>query len=165
MKDIENKIARLNRKKSKIFYLNLFNVFFLLAVAVWAARQADTEGEMVLLLYLAINLILALFLLFSKVKPIKIKNEAPEKYYREQIDRTITANDLAQIIFFIPVALSSLGIWAIEFTHDNKPVVWIYIVISIIWLLAQFIWFKMRKFLRKEYKNIHRTDFLSFFHF
>lgn len=71
----------------------------------------------------------------------------------------------APVVFFLPIIFSTMGIWSIDITHDNQPVYWISVVIFLLILVALRGFFRMRKMLRKEYKNIHGIDFLSFFYF
>jgi hypothetical protein len=166
MEDINSKIDRLNKYKNINFFIFGITILFLLSVAIWAAPQADTPGEEVLLAYLIFHLILSSYLLFFKVKAVKMSpSDQPLDFYQTQIDRTITSNDLAPFFFFIPILFGMVSIWAIDISLDKSPTHWIYIAFALLWIICLYNWFKMRKFIRLEYREIHGVDFLSFFHF
>ena len=167
MEDIKSRIDKLNREKNINFYLFLITFIFLFALSIWAIPQADTDGEKVLLLYIMFNLLTSLVIAFQHVKVIRLESADDQlmSYYKKQIDRTIISNDMAPLVYNIPLIFSLMGIWAIDISQDKDPVEWIYIVFSILWLFGVFRWWKMRKLIRKEYKKIHGIDFLSFLHF
>jgi len=168
MDDINTRIEMLNSyKRTNVIFFGI-TVLFLLIITIWAGPQADTKGEFVILIYLAVNMLLTAFFIFKNVVMVKkildFPND-PKKYYERFIDLSVTSNDVAPLIFFLPILLSILGIWAIDMTSDNQPLYWIYIVIFLLFFICLYRFFYSRKFIRSEYKKIHGIDFLSFFHF
>lgn len=167
MENLNDRIIRLNNKKKLALYLTFIIFSAFLALVLWFFPKVDTMPEWVILGYFFLNLLMIFWFIFTKIRVIDPPKNSDqfEKYYIEQIDRTISHNDFAPIFVFIPAFFGLLGLWSIDYSKDLKVDYWFYIVPGIFYLTILVGWWIVRKFLREEYKKIHGVDFLSFFHF
>ena len=145
----------------------VISLLYLGGLAIYFIPQADTKGEFVLLAYLLLSILINIFLgianknyLFN-LNPLKWAKEDSENI----IERRIILNEIYPLFFHIPVSFGLLGIWAIDITDDNKIWVSAYIIAVILIFFTLIGWWKMRKLLRKIYRETHDRDFFSFFPF
>lgn len=165
MEDINNKISLLNSYKKTNFLLFSLMLIFFSGIVLWYFTLVNSTAEYVILSYFSVNLFVCYTFLFKNIIP-KTNNLTPvnpEKYFEYEIDRTIVSNDIAPIVFIIPMMLFFVAALSMNKIYNFKIELAIFISIPTILFIFLYYWMRIRKFLRKEYKNIHGIDFLSFF--
>lgn len=167
MENLDQRIEKLNHIRRINFYIVVTIISFLFGLTIWAMSQANSKGEMALLLYIFINALISLFWAFKFLR-VKTKDKFKgdlKNYYDTQIAKSIFANEYAVFIFLLPVAIGMIGIWVIDYSNDNETIYWIYITIFFMMTFIAYRWWIMREFLRKQHRDLHNIDFFSFFHF
>ena len=134
------------------------------ALIIYALTKGVPHGQQVFLIYLLINLFGSIIFALNYTRILPCKGHEDRKYYELMIDRSCWANDLAPIIYFIPMTFGMGGMifFKAYFAELQLPL-WMSALIIFIWIGSLIIFLRGRKFLRAEYKKIHIFGYLSIF--
>jgi len=167
MEDLEKWVEKLNSIKRFNFIFGIFIVLITMGLAIWVYPQADTKGEVTLLIYISLNMLITLVISIKFLKVIpkdKFKGD-PVDYNMAQVGRAIIASEISPFTLFFPLIFGSIGIWVIDYSNDKRAIHEIYIVLFLMLSFGIYRWWITRKKIRRLYKKIHHSDFFSFFHF